>query len=65
MGGLYAVGYDANALDSMVRVQNWPFLLSDKVYRFNLPFSVKESNEKYLLSLPFRRKRDSRCLQVL
>lgn len=65
VGGLYAVGYDANALDSMVRVQNWPFLLSDKVYRFNLPFSVKESNEKYLLSLPFRRKRDSRCLQVL
>ena len=53
VGGLYAVGYDANALDSMVRVQNWPFLLSDKVYRFNLPFSVKESNEKYLLSLPF------------
>ena len=57
VGGLYAVGYDANALDSMVRVQNWPFLLSDKVYRFNLPFSVKESNEKYLLSLPFSQKK--------
>lgn len=52
VGGLYAVGYDAKSLDSMVRVQNWPFLLSDKVSRFNLPFSEKETNEKYLLSLP-------------
>lgn len=51
VGGLYAVGYDAKSLDSMVRVQNWPFLLSDKVSRFNLPFSEKETNEKYLLSV--------------
>ncbi len=52
VGGLYAVGYDAKSLDSMVRVQNWPFLLSDKVSRFNLPFSEKETNEKYLLTVP-------------
>lgn len=52
VGGLYAVGYDAKALDSLVRMQNWPFLLSDKVYRSNLPFSGKEANAKYLLSIP-------------
>lgn len=52
VGALYAVGYNARALDSMVRMQNWPFLLSDKVYRSNLPFSEKETNEKYLISLP-------------
>ena len=52
VGGLYAVGYSAKSLDSMVRVQNWPFLLSDRVYRYNLPFSEKETNEKYLLSVP-------------
>ena len=52
VGGLYAVGYNARALDSMVRVQNWPFLLSDRVYRDNLPFSEKEINGKYLISLP-------------
>ena len=56
VGGLYAVGYSAKALDSMVRVQNWPFLLSDKVYRYNLPFSEKETNEKYLISLSFSQK---------
>lgn len=53
VGGLYAVGYDAHMLDSMVRVQNWNFLLSDKVYRYDLPFSEKETDEKYLLSIPF------------
>ena len=65
VGGLYAVGYDANALDSMVRVQNWPFLLSDKVYRFNLPFWLKNLMKNICFLCLFRRKRDSRCLQVL
>lgn len=53
VGALYAVGYDAKTLDSLVRVQDWMFLLSDKVYRSNLPFSEKETNEKYLVSFPF------------
>jgi len=30
IGGLYAIGYNANALDSMVRVQNWETLISDR-----------------------------------
>ncbi len=57
VGGLYAVGYNAKDLDSMVRVQNWPFLLSDRVYRDNLPFSEKETNEKYLVSFPFSQEK--------
>lgn len=52
VGGLYAIGYDAGMLDSLVRKQNWPFLLSDRVYRYNLPFSQKETDEKYLVSIP-------------
>lgn len=52
VGGLYAIGYDAHRLDSMVRTQDWAFLLSDKVYRYNLPFSEKERDEKYLISFP-------------
>ncbi len=30
IGGLYAIGYNANALDSMVRVQNWSYVITDK-----------------------------------
>ena len=56
VGGLYAIGYDAATMDTLVRSQDWPFLLSDKVYRYNLPFTEKESTEKYLLSVPIRKK---------
>jgi NTE family protein len=30
IGGLYAIGYNANALDSMVRVQDWSYVISDR-----------------------------------
>ena len=30
IGGLYAIGYNAHALDSMVRVQDWSYVISDK-----------------------------------
>ena len=55
VGGLYAIGYSADQLDSLVRVQDWMFLLSDKVNRYDLPFGEKEQDGKYLLSLPFDR----------
>lgn len=59
VGGLYAIGYSADQLDSLVRVQDWMFLLSDKVNRYDLPFGEKEQDGKYLLSLPFDRGRSS------
>ncbi len=55
VGGLYAIGYSADQLDSLVRVQDWMFLLSDKVNRYDLPFGKKEQDAKYLLSIPFDR----------
>ena len=30
VGGLYAIGYNANSLDSMVRVQDWSYVITDK-----------------------------------
>ena len=30
IGGLYAIGYNANALDSMVRHQDWSYVITDK-----------------------------------
>ena len=55
---LYAIGYDAHTMDSLVRRQDWTFLLSDKVYRYNLPFSEKEETEKYLVSVPIKNNRE-------
>ena len=58
VGALYAIGYDAHAMDCLVRRQDWMFLLSDKVYRYNLPFSEKEETEKYLVSVPIKNNRE-------
>ena len=30
VGGLYAIGYNANSLDSMVRKQDWTYVITDK-----------------------------------
>ncbi|MDR2129992.1 MAG: patatin-like phospholipase family protein [Odoribacteraceae bacterium] len=57
VGGLYAIGYDAPALDSIARLdRDWMFLLSDKVYRHDQPFPEKEKMEKYLVSMPVWRR---------
>lgn len=60
VGGLYAIGYDAAALDSMVNNQDWRFLLSDDVQRSDQSFPQKESSEMYILSLPFGKDKKDR-----
>jgi len=57
IGALYAIGYNAHELDSLIRKQNWEFLLSDKVYRSDQPFNMKLFDETYILSLPFNNKK--------
>ena len=52
VGGLYSVGYNAAEIDSMVRLQDWSMLLSDRVKRSSLTFPEKENSERYVFSLP-------------
>ncbi|MGL5682324.1 MAG: patatin-like phospholipase family protein [Marinifilaceae bacterium] len=56
IGALYAIGYDSHTLDSLVRNQDWRFLLGDQAERSDLPFAAKEADGKYLVSLPFSKK---------
>lgn len=53
VGGLYAIGYTPEQMDSMVRKQNWNFLLSDRVKRSSMSLTDRERSEQYVLSLPF------------
>ncbi len=53
VGGLYSIGYNAAEIDSMVRIQDWSMLLSDRIDRHNMTFPEKENAERYILSLPF------------
>ena len=56
IGGLYAIGYTPEQMDSMVRKQDWTFLLSDRISRTDKNMAEREVDEKYLISVPFNKK---------
>ncbi len=53
VGGIYALGYDADHLDSLIRGIDWDMALSDRVPRDYLSYSSIKYKEKYVLSFPF------------
>ena len=56
IGGLYSIGYTPEQLDSMVKKQDWTFLLSDRIKRSQQTMSEREKSETYVLSLPLTGK---------
>ena len=58
VGGMYALGYKADYLDSLFKNMDWSVALSDKVDKSYIPYSRIRYKEKYLLSFPFYYKQD-------
>lgn len=54
VGGLYAVGYDAHMIDSLIQVQDWNYLMRDAIYRENLPALQRDNKNQYIISLPYQ-----------
>ena len=54
VGALYASGYSAHQLDSIVNSINFEEILSDNIPRKSKPFYEKENGEKYALTLPIK-----------
>lgn len=52
IGGLYSIGYDAATLDSLVKTQDWGFLLSDRVDTRGQSLDEREKQHTYILSRP-------------
>lgn len=52
IGGLYAIGYTPAQLDSLIKGQDWAFLLSDGPSRKEQTLNERDFSEKYLLSVP-------------
>ena len=50
IGGLYAIGYNANALDSMVRVQDWSYVITDKEDLRRQSLNDRQKQNSYLYS---------------
>lgn len=57
IGGLYSIGYTAAELDSMVKEQDWMFLLTDQIQRPYRSFDSKFNKEHYLVNIPLGRDR--------
>ena len=58
IGGMYALGYDADELDSLVRAQDWNLLMKDQIRRKNVSYSFKEDADKYMLTIPFLNRKN-------
>ncbi len=52
VGGLYAIGYSPEQLDSIVRVQDWEWLLSDNPKRDYQTLTQQEDKKHYFISVP-------------
>ena len=57
VGALYASGYNANQLDSIIRSIDFYKILSNDLPRKAKPFYEKESGEKYALTFPIKNKK--------
>lgn len=55
VGGLYAIGYTPDQLDSLIKGQDWSFLLSDKPLRRTQTVTEREKSEKYILSISMQK----------
>ena len=53
VGGLFASGYNAAQMDSIIRNIDWNVALSDRVPRDYISYSENKYKEKYVLSVPF------------
>ena len=56
LGGLYALGYSHDQLDSLVRDINWPVMMSDNVPDEYVSYKAKAYQERYLMRIPFHYK---------
>ena len=61
IGGLYAIGYNANSLDSVVRKQDWSFVITDKEDLRNQSLSDLRKEYTYVFStgISFSKKKKS------
>jgi len=53
VSGLYAIGYTAADLDSLIMAQDWNFVMSDRIPRSSRLFERKQDQSRNLIEIPF------------
>ncbi len=57
VGGLYAIGYSADQIDSIARKIDWSLLLSNEIPLNKVAYEEKFYYGRYLIEFPFKNKR--------
>ena len=58
VGGLYALGYTPDQMDSIIRNIDWGWAFSDELPREYVSYADTKYKEKYLISIPFYYEKD-------
>ena len=53
IGGLYALGYKHDQLDSLVRDVQWPVMMSDNIPNQYLSYRLKKYRDRFVIRIPF------------
>ena len=54
IGGLYALGYKHDQLDSLVRSINWPIMMSDRIPDANVSYKIRKYRETFIVRIPHK-----------
>ena len=57
IGGIYALGYNAEEMDSLVRAQDWNLLMKDQVSRRDVSYANKKESDQFILTIPFMNRK--------
>lgn len=57
VGGLYAIGYNADSLEKLVVTRDWDRLLSDNIARRDLSIEEKPDHDRFFVSFPLRERK--------
>ena len=52
VGGLYALGYKHDQLDSLVRAIEWPIMMSDNIPNDYITYRLRKYRDKYVIRIP-------------
>lgn len=58
VGGLYALGYSATELDSLLTSMDWSVMMSDQVPKSHINYQDKKYKDTYNLSIPWFYEKD-------
>lgn len=56
VGGLYAIGYTPDEMDSLLMAQDWGMLLSNGVPRAMQPYAQRKTEQQYQINIPYTKK---------